>query len=137
MKTRVEIYKEIDEERARQDVKHGGSYNDDSNYQYDWVDHIQKQAEEANNLAKNLNAFIRQMIRVAALAVAAIESQERLEEKRGEEKRGEEKSPVPIRHDVVALRHIRSVLNCYTPDEIYDASQNLDDYESIHVTKKV
>lgn len=67
------IYDEIREEREAQDKKHGGPENDDKYNSNDWVAFIAKHAGQAMRRPWNRKVFRRQMIRVAALAVAAVE----------------------------------------------------------------
>lgn len=69
--TRAEIYKAIDEERAAQDQEHGGTEHDDSHNHHDWIVFVTKHLGRA--VTGGRTQFIKQMIRVAALAVAAIE----------------------------------------------------------------
>ena len=75
------IFKEIDEERARQDGQWGGKGYDDKHDVRDWVAYVlnflaRTVAKEANwgfNLKRAREAFVK----VAALAIAAIESIDR------------------------------------------------------------
>lgn len=79
--SRESIYRDIDDERAAQDAKWGGLKHDDTHAREDWRAFILEQVG-----AYNASTFRRQMIRVAALAVAAVESQDRIAaraEKRG------------------------------------------------------
>lgn len=73
----MSIYNEITEERRRQDEKWGGPEHDDGHSLEMWVFFITKHAMrgilEWNTHESGARAFRRQMIRVAALAVAAAE----------------------------------------------------------------
>lgn len=66
------IMLEICVERARQDDKWGGPEHDDEHSVNDWADFIRMR------LSKQGNTFRQRMIEVAALAIAAIESTDRL-----------------------------------------------------------
>ena len=68
----MSIHDEIQEERARQDAKYGGPDGDDKNTVNDWVASITRHAGWAV-VREDLAVFRRQMVRVAALAWAAIE----------------------------------------------------------------
>jgi hypothetical protein len=62
------IFEEIKFEREKQDKKYGGSSHDDEHNENDWIAFIIKQ------LGKSLTQTFRyQMIRVAALAISAIQ----------------------------------------------------------------
>ncbi|MFA5023344.1 MAG: hypothetical protein WC523_00105 [Patescibacteria group bacterium] len=69
------IYNEIREERKNQDNKWGGANNDDYHTEETWVVFLVKHLGKAMIFANkwDLIIFRKQMIRVAALAVAAIE----------------------------------------------------------------
>lgn len=70
----VEIFAEIAEERHQQDTKWGGAAHDDQHDEDDWIEFIEKHARRAApGLGFDRQLFRRQMVRVAALAVAAIE----------------------------------------------------------------
>ena len=75
-----DAYDDIREERAKQDQKWGGASHDDRHGVVDWVSYITHHAVSALADA-NLFTFRRQMVRVAALAVAAIESADRADER--------------------------------------------------------
>lgn len=72
------IYEEIYEERERQDNKHGGPPNDDQYKSHDWLAFITKHTGRAVFRPWDRLTFRRQMIRIAALAVAAAEWCDRL-----------------------------------------------------------
>lgn len=68
------IFEEIAAERIAQDKKWGGPVHDDQHNEDDWAQFIHKHTRKAApswSLDKSL--FRQQMIRVAALAVAAVE----------------------------------------------------------------
>jgi hypothetical protein len=70
------IVKEILVERDRQDDKWGGPEHDDDHYDEDWVRFIEEHAK------KSLTGdFRKRMVEVAALAVAAIEFNDRAEKR--------------------------------------------------------
>lgn len=69
----MSVYEEIKQERARQDKEWGGPRHDDTHSEFHWRDFIQEHVQRS----RSLGAYRRQMIRVAALAVAAIESYDR------------------------------------------------------------
>lgn len=71
----TDLYDEIRDERSRQDVKWGGSEHDDDHSVNDFIAYIVKHAGRAVEEPKNVQR--RQMIRVAALAVAVIEKIDR------------------------------------------------------------
>lgn len=67
-------YDEIKRERVRQDAQWGGPAHDDTHDQTDWESYIEKQTMLADH---NPSSHRERMIKVAALAVAAIESYDR------------------------------------------------------------
>lgn len=71
------ILKNIIDERQRQDQQHGGPAHDDTHTQEEWIEFINRQCQLSTP-----RTFCERMTKVAALAVAAlavaaIESQER------------------------------------------------------------
>jgi hypothetical protein len=68
----MSIYDEIQTERQRQDVKWGGASHDDTHIANDWANYIIDHAKAAC-----VSDFRTEMIKVAALAVAAIEAADR------------------------------------------------------------
>jgi hypothetical protein len=75
--SRAGIFREIEQERRRQDKKHGGPDHDDQNTAHDWIAFVTYflglsiRGEERWSFN---NATYRQaMVKIAALAVAAIE----------------------------------------------------------------
>jgi hypothetical protein len=80
------IFHEIQAERIYQDEKWGGPKHDDQHGPNDWITFISCWAGKAFNCCKehpiNLRMFRSNMVKVAALAVAAIEWVDRKEEKK-------------------------------------------------------
>jgi hypothetical protein len=70
------IWKEILDERAAQDLKHGGISNDDRNTLADWQNWITRHLNKAS-MATFPYGPRYALIRVAALSVAAIEAYDR------------------------------------------------------------
>ena len=73
---RQEIFDEIETERAYQDDKWGNEF-DDQNTANDWVTYITNYATQAAPLKFNKDNFETKMRKVAALAIAAIETSRR------------------------------------------------------------
>jgi hypothetical protein len=72
------IFKEIKEERARQDAEFGGPEADDKLDYPGWVRKIYKHTTLANKpLSEGYDRFRYQLVRISALAVAAIEFDDR------------------------------------------------------------
>ena len=71
------IFEEIRAERAAQDAKWGGSGHDDTHSNFDWIAYMVKHLGRAVQWPFDPAMFKRQMVIVAALAVAAIEWAER------------------------------------------------------------
>lgn len=80
------IFEEIKAERARQDKQWGGPEHDDQHMPYRWFEFIRKQIRRYTPDAKKYSGFssddlvkvIRaRLVRIAALAVAGIESIDR------------------------------------------------------------
>ncbi len=82
------IWKEIKEERGRQDAQWGGPDHDDTHALWNWIIYIRGHNKAAGKLMLQerpvhdfapaaVEQFRKQMVRVAALAVAAIESVDR------------------------------------------------------------
>jgi hypothetical protein len=71
------VLADISAEREAQDAKWGGSDHDDDHADSDWLCYIRKHAARAE---ESHAVFRQQMVRIAALAVAAIESFDRYEE---------------------------------------------------------
>lgn len=71
------IFGEISAERRRQDEEWGGSAHDDSHELFEWGEFIRKQNNAAIGNFSKPQEFEARMVKVAALAVAAIESSRR------------------------------------------------------------
>jgi hypothetical protein len=84
---RLELYRELESERAAQDEKWGGAQHDDSHSTLDWAGVIDTQLLRGtvpvpNRRLADVNQeqrciFRKNMIRVAAVALAAIEACDR------------------------------------------------------------
>lgn len=87
---RGEEMREILEERTRQNQQWGGADHDDTHTPGDWCEYITKQLEPLEALVcapasvTEANMVRRQLIKVAALALAALESGARIEKKRND-----------------------------------------------------
>ncbi len=68
------IFNAIKEERLRQDKMWGGAEHDDTHDEQDWIGYIDYQLSKANDEGKYRERFTN----IAALAVAALESMDRL-----------------------------------------------------------
>lgn len=78
MATKIEICQEILDERARQDLQWGGAEHDDQHHVETWTDLINTQLLNADECGETDQAGSRErFIKIAALAVAAIESLDR------------------------------------------------------------
>jgi len=71
------ILKEIVDERIRQDEIWGGKEHDDGHRVNDWVAIITEYLGRSREEPHNIKNFRNNMVRVAALAVAAVESVDR------------------------------------------------------------
>ena len=72
-----QVWNLIRQERAAQDTKWGGSKHDDEHNHHDWVVYLIKHIGKAVAWPFDRDLFQRQMIRVAALAVAGWQWAER------------------------------------------------------------
>jgi hypothetical protein len=75
------IIERIDQERRAQDIQWGGPIHDDSHLTRDWFYYIEAQCNSAIQeirLAKDKEDIQDRFIKIAALAIAGYESQERL-----------------------------------------------------------
>lgn len=72
-KNRQFIYAEIEQERVAQDREWGGAEHDDTHDRVDWGSFIGRHLGRALDAPIEAATFRRQMVRVAALATAAIE----------------------------------------------------------------
>ncbi len=70
---------EIEDERSSQNITWGGDKHDDQHSSHDWVAYITRHTGKAVMWPWASQTFRKQMVRVAALAVAAIEWCDRLE----------------------------------------------------------
>lgn len=75
------VWREILQERSRQVEQWGGEVHDDLHSNYDWIAYLTKHVGKAVQWPFKLADFRYQMVRVAALAVAAIEWCDRKEAK--------------------------------------------------------
>jgi len=74
---RQQIFSEISQERAAQDAQWGGPTHDDSHERFEWCAWIEKQNIYAFDASRSPVNFEARMLKIAALAVAAIESSRR------------------------------------------------------------
>lgn len=76
----MRVINDVKNERIRQDSKWGGQQNDDCNTCAEWCDWVIAYATWAKMMARmdSTEKYRRRMIQVAALAVAAVESHDRL-----------------------------------------------------------
>lgn len=74
-----DVVREIKAERQRQDRKWGGAEHDDEHLEHDWIAFIVRHAGRAVVWPRDLPAFRAAMVKVGALAVAAIEWADRRE----------------------------------------------------------
>jgi hypothetical protein len=75
---RVEIFTNIEQEREKQDLEWGGAIHDDEHSLEDWIDFIDAQINRAEECeSTNLPGVRERLIKVAALAIAAVESIDR------------------------------------------------------------
>ncbi len=70
---RLVIFKRIKEERARQDAQWGGGRHDGEHNLHDWCDYISKQVYKLRARPTSDEAMER-LIKIAALAIAALEA---------------------------------------------------------------
>jgi len=66
------VYADVRKERKAQDQEWGGPKHDDTHSNGDWISYVRRHTDKASY------DFRKQMIRVAALAVAAVESYDRI-----------------------------------------------------------
>lgn len=74
MTARLLIFGDINAERVEQDRKWGGPAHDDEHTHAEWIDYIHEHAAKAR---ASPSMYRNQLVRVAALAVAAIEAHDR------------------------------------------------------------
>lgn len=75
----VDVLGAISEERARQAAEWGGAAHDDGHDPFDWLLYLSKHLTKASAFARSPDGYRRQLVRVAALAIAAVESRDRVE----------------------------------------------------------
>ena len=77
----VKVLRDVLDERRRQDAQWGGPEHDDEHVASDWLTYIRHQADHAKVQARvdNPAGYRERLVKIAALAVAAIESHDRLE----------------------------------------------------------
>lgn len=68
---------DIEKERADQDAKWGGPDHDDTHTPSDWLDYLFKHSQMASRAKSDPSEYERQLVRIAALAIAALESHRR------------------------------------------------------------
>ncbi len=71
-----EIIDAIMQERIAQDKKWGGASHDDQHNAWDWIQYIRNQESKAF-IAEDFDEYDSRMVKVAALAIAALESTRR------------------------------------------------------------
>lgn len=88
------VVRMITEERKRQDAQWGGADHDDTHLMTDWIEYIEKQIESIEraifidgSIASEAE-YESRMVKIAAIAVAAIRSRQRIRVRR---ERGEHK----------------------------------------------
>ena len=77
MQNRIQIYKEVSAERLKQDQMWGGDEHDDTHNMRDWGMFIVHELGQIFFYPPTYTIFRKQMVKVAALAIAAIEWTER------------------------------------------------------------
>jgi hypothetical protein len=70
------LFEEIRAEREAQDAEWGGTAHDDTHTQFDWWDFI-KQHNDRSIRGQKRDDYRKQLIRIAALAVAAVQAFDR------------------------------------------------------------
>jgi Domain of unknown function (DUF3846) len=76
---RLRVFGALDVERAAQDKQWGGPSHDDEHARPEWLDFIEHQIQRAGWETTNVG-YRNRLIKIAALAVAAIESHDRITE---------------------------------------------------------
>ncbi len=72
----LDVYADIRSERARQDSQWGGPAHDDGHEGGEWLEYIEEQATKTWR-AVTAAEYRERLVKIAALAVAAIESHDR------------------------------------------------------------
>ncbi len=76
--TREVVLDQVDAERHQQDEKWGGARHDDDHQRADWVSFIKDHLDRATKAAPHdMDEYRQQLLEIAALAVAGIESHDR------------------------------------------------------------
>jgi len=77
------VFDDIRIEREAQDIRWGGEAHDDQHAPEEWLDFIWRQVDRANDLigTRADEEYRKRLIKIAALAVAAVESLDRYHEK--------------------------------------------------------
>ncbi len=71
------IAQDIENERERQDAQWGGEAHDDDHSQLEWLGFLTKQVMQAEQERTSVVSYRERLVKIAALAVAAIESHDR------------------------------------------------------------
>ncbi|HEY8560489.1 MAG TPA: hypothetical protein VIL74_08935 [Pyrinomonadaceae bacterium] len=71
------IVEEIKQERTRQDEQWGGAKHDDEHYPVEFTRFVQEQIDKTWRCPENIENIRERFIKIAALAVAAVESIDR------------------------------------------------------------
>ncbi len=74
-----QVFEDIREERQKQDARWGGAAHDDKHDADNWCDYIQRQIVKWEDEEQSDREMF---VKIAALAVAAVESIDRLEQSR-------------------------------------------------------
>lgn len=69
---------QVETERQLQDIQWGGASHDDTHVQNDWTEQIQRQLNFAINEQSDFRKWRSRLIKIAALAIAGCESQDRI-----------------------------------------------------------
>jgi len=77
MDPQVKVIAEVIQERKNQDRQWGGPAHDDAHAEYDWVCYIDRQAGLIHSERDSASSVRSRFIKIAALAVAAVESIDR------------------------------------------------------------
>lgn len=68
---------DVVQERAAQDVQWGGPEHDDEHQPWEWVGFIEKHLKRANSCNNSLETYRAEMVKIAAVAIAQVESLDR------------------------------------------------------------
>lgn len=69
-----EVVQLVQEERAKQDEQWGGPEHDIVHVDYEWIEYIDKQVKRGYELSQDSPEFVEPMVKIAALAFAALEA---------------------------------------------------------------